>query len=95
MEITIAQFLGYSPFATTEKPTISNTIKDHRLIHGLSQRKLAKILGIDPTTLARWENGRSRPGALLRGRLTKFLGIPDNDILQKTPTVTGRGSLSL
>ena len=90
----IVQFLGYSPFATTDKPTISDAIKDYRLIHGLSQRKLAEVLGVDPTTLARWEKGRSRPGTRMRKRLAEVLGSSDDGISQKTPTTTRRGSLS-
>jgi transcriptional regulator with XRE-family HTH domain len=51
----IAQFLGYSPFSDEEEPTLRAAIKCYRLTHGLSQKKLARNLGIDPTTLARWE----------------------------------------
>jgi transcriptional regulator with XRE-family HTH domain len=90
----IAQFLGYNPFPTEAKHTIGEAIRAYRLTHGLSRKKLANVLRIDPTTLARWENGKSKPGALLKRRLAKFLDISDDGILQKTPTATDRGPLS-
>jgi transcriptional regulator with XRE-family HTH domain len=51
----IVQFLGYDPFPTEAKHTIGEAIRVYRLMRGLSQKRLAKILCIDPTTLARWE----------------------------------------
>ena len=70
----IAQFLGYSPFPVSEDPPIIAAIKAYRLIHGLSQKRLAKILGIDPTTLARWEKGKATPSKKLSERLLDLLG---------------------
>jgi transcriptional regulator with XRE-family HTH domain len=60
--------------------TQREAIKTCRLIHGLSQRKMAKVLKIDPTTLARWENVKSKPGALLKRRLAHFMGISDGSM---------------
>jgi len=74
-------------------PTLSEALKAYRLMHGLSQKKLAKFLGIDPTTLARWEKRTSKPGAMLSRRLARLLGSSAGGVLQKTPTATGRGSL--
>ncbi len=73
----IVQFLGYSPFANKEKYSISEAIKAYRLRHGLSQKKFAKILGIDPTTLARWEKGKSTQTKKLGKRLVDLLNGPD------------------
>ena len=70
----IVQFLGYNPCPVAENPSIPEAIKAYRLMHGLSQKKLAKVLRIDPTTLARWEKGTSKPGAALRKRLAELLG---------------------
>jgi transcriptional regulator with XRE-family HTH domain len=74
----IAQFLGYSPFPTEAKHTIGQAIRAYRLMHGLSQKKLARALRIDPTTLARWEKGRSKPGPALRKRVAVFIGSSDD-----------------
>jgi DNA-binding XRE family transcriptional regulator len=51
----IVQFLGYTPFPNNEESALSGAIKAYRLIHGLSQKKLAKVFKIDLTTLVRWE----------------------------------------
>jgi DNA-binding XRE family transcriptional regulator len=72
----IVRFLGYSSSSSNEEPKLIEAIKAYRLTHGLSQTKLAKILRIDPTTLARWENGRSKPGTTLRKQLAGLLGSP-------------------
>jgi len=90
----IVQFLGYSPFPSYEESAFGEAIKAYRLRHGLSQKKLAKALGIDPTTLARWEKGRSKPGAILSRRLAKLLGSSAAGVLQRIPTDAGRDSLS-
>ena len=90
----IVQFLGYAPFPTNGERTIGGTIKAYRLMHGLSQKKLAKAVGVDPTTLARWENSRSKPGEGLRKRLAGMFGISADAILQKAPSGSGQGSLS-
>jgi transcriptional regulator with XRE-family HTH domain len=51
----IIRFLGYNPGPTREGLTFGERIKMYRKTHGLSQKKLARQLGVDPTTLARWE----------------------------------------
>ena len=44
-----------------------------REIHGLSQRELAKSLGVDVGTLCRWETGKSRPGQVHVKRIENVL----------------------
>ena len=56
----IIEFLGYNPLIETA-PTIGKQIMQYRRNQGLSIKKLARELGIDPTTLARWERGESIP----------------------------------
>jgi len=68
----IVQLFGYNHSPTIENPSIIETIKGYRLIHGLSQKKMAKLLSIDPTTLARWEDGRSRPSLMMKKQLDGF-----------------------
>jgi len=75
-------------FPYNKESSLGEAIKGYRLIHGLSQKKLAKNLGIDPTTLARWESGTSKPGTRLRERLAGLLGDSADGVSQKTPTAT-------
>lgn len=39
------------------------TLRAARVNVGLSQRKAASMLGVDPTTLSKWEKGTSMPKA--------------------------------
>ena len=68
----IIKFLGYDPLQG-DATNIGEKIKRYRIQKGLSLRKLAKELGIDPTTLARWERGESKFNVRLMYRFTCFL----------------------
>lgn len=55
----VIQFLGYDP---RPKPsTVADRLKQHRTALGLSQEAMSKRLGVDPTTLRRWESGGREP----------------------------------
>ena len=66
--------LGYNPFSPKENPSIVEEIKVYRLTHGLGQKKMAKALGIDPKTLARWEKWKSKPSRKLGEQVLELLG---------------------
>lgn len=68
---TIIDFLGYVPFPVGE--TFPERLKAYRLMQGLSQEKFARELGIDETTLWKWENGKSSPSIVLRGRIESHI----------------------
>lgn len=44
----------------------SDTIRDLRTEAGLTQVELAERLGVNPNTIAHWENGRAHPGSASR-----------------------------
>ncbi|MBI3365958.1 MAG: helix-turn-helix transcriptional regulator [Ignavibacteriae bacterium] len=67
----IIQFLGYDPLPVGI--TFGEQIKQYRRKQGLSIKKLAKLLAIDPTTLARWERKQSEPLGKLKEQLRWFL----------------------
>jgi transcriptional regulator with XRE-family HTH domain len=56
----LIEFIGYSPLYISIKG-IGEQIKVYRKVLGITQKCLAKQLGIDPTTLAKWERGKGRP----------------------------------
>ncbi|MCP4369484.1 MAG: helix-turn-helix domain-containing protein [Deltaproteobacteria bacterium] len=56
----IVEFLGYVPFDTYPK-SIGEKIVLYRKLYGLSQKLLARQLGIDPSTLREWEMNRKQP----------------------------------
>ncbi len=70
----IIEFLGYVPCDTSpDSLPLPDRIKVYRRLRGLSQKTLARKLGVDPSTLARWECGRSRPQAELLNRTMAVL----------------------
>ena len=67
----IMEFLEYDPF--DEPDSLSERLRTHRMRLGLSQRKLAAKLGIDPATLANWERGSRKPTKDSRKLIDGFL----------------------
>jgi transcriptional regulator with XRE-family HTH domain len=55
----IVQFLGYDPLPATS--SLPERLAAARRVLGLSQRKMAVKLGVDPATLMGWEAGRHQP----------------------------------
>jgi len=66
----IIEFLGYDPLPQPE--SFPEKLKTYRLRMGLSQKKLAVKLGIDPSTITRWEISQYRPANLCRKLLDKI-----------------------
>jgi transcriptional regulator with XRE-family HTH domain len=68
----IVWFLGYNPLPASK--ALPGRLLMARELLGVTQRVMAKRLGIDPTTLARWENGKSCPSKKLRAVIEHLLG---------------------
>jgi len=79
----IIEFLGYDP-TLSEPKTLSEKLFQYRRSRGVSQKEMAKSLGIDPTTLARWEKNESEPNVKLKGVLTLFFDDLRRQILQES-----------
>ena len=60
----IIRFLGYNPLPTASD--WGERLVRHRTAMGLSQKEAALDLGVDPSTLAKWERGERGPAD--RGR---------------------------
>lgn len=50
-------------------------LKEARKAKGITQEKLAAILGCSQTEISRWESGRE-PGARTLKRIAEALGVP-------------------
>jgi DNA-binding XRE family transcriptional regulator len=48
-------------------------IKDYRVRNALTQATLAEMLGVDPTTVSRWERGRDKPELGVQRRLRDMM----------------------
>lgn len=53
----IIKFLGYFPFEL-DPSTFVGKIKAYRYFNGLSQKRFAKLMNVDPATATRWEEGK-------------------------------------
>lgn len=51
------------------------TLRSLRLRRGLSHRDVAAEVGVDPSTVVRWERGAHRPRAVNADRLAAILGV--------------------
>ncbi len=72
----IIEFLGYTPYDPSVRTT-GEKIVTYRQLLSLSQKKLAHRLGIDPSTLGRWEkNKRQPPERILKDLTTFFTSYP-------------------
>ncbi len=56
----VIKFLGYAP-SDGEQKTLGEKIVYYRWLKGMTQKELARQIGVDPTTLARWERGEKKP----------------------------------
>jgi transcriptional regulator with XRE-family HTH domain len=55
----IIRFLGYNPLPSAEG--CGKRLVQRRTALGLSQKHAAGFLGVDPSTLAKWERGEREP----------------------------------
>lgn len=69
----IVNFLGYVPFSLGD--SFPERLMAYRMIRGLSQKQLARELGIDPTTVRRWEAGIGQPSRRLKERVAAMLSF--------------------
>ena len=77
----IIRYLGYNPLPAAK--TLAGRLTRYRVSLGITQKELAKQLGIDPCTLARWERGDRTPTGLYRKLVDDLL----NEISRsQTPT---------
>ena len=68
----INEFLGYCIWMPSTRT--KDRIWQARRNLGLSHRLLAKQLGVDESTVARWERGEAEPSASVEARFKSMLG---------------------
>jgi transcriptional regulator with XRE-family HTH domain len=69
----IIAFLGYDPCVDRQPQSLAEQLKAQRKKLGLSQKKLAGLLGIDQSTLASWERVEHRPTKTSLHLVNEFL----------------------
>lgn len=68
----IVEFLGYNP-ASIESSTLSGKVKNYRMLHGLSHKKMGEKLGVNGSTIGAWEKGKNLPKPKTMRRLFKLI----------------------
>ena len=77
----IINFLEYLPIKI-DKNSISGKTKAIRLFKGMSQKKLGKLLNIDPSTIDNLENGRHRPSVKVRNIINGYFNNLNKKLLK-------------
>lgn len=67
----IVKFLGYCPYDPAWYP--GETLAMARHYRGITQEAMARLVAVDPGTLARWERNERRPLRLSQKRLEEVL----------------------
>jgi len=68
---SLIRLIGYLPYPVGT--TLADQLVACRTAQGLSQKATARLLGIDPGTLGRWESGERRPQRPFLTRVEAFL----------------------
>ena len=68
----IIKFLGYNPFAV-DAEKLGGRIKNYRIEHGLSHKKMGRIVGVDGATISTWETAKHEPQGTNLTRLNELL----------------------
>lgn len=68
-----------------------SSIQNLRLAKNYTQEQLAKILGVERSTIAKWETGQSMPRTELLIRVADTLDCSIDDLLRHTAKVGGEG----
>jgi transcriptional regulator with XRE-family HTH domain len=71
-----------TPRASRHAPRFPNTIRHYRLKAGLSQAKLAALLGRGNDAVSSWERGLSLPNVPCLMRMAKILGTLAESLYQ-------------
>ena len=64
-------FLGYNPLPSAN--ALSEQLVRQRTSMGMSQKEAARQIGVDPSTLAKWERGERGPTGAFLPRVKRFL----------------------
>lgn len=68
---SVIEFVGYSPFQALDG-TLGQQIKSYRKTIGMSQKKMARQIRVDPTTLSRLERSQGRQLVVVLHRYACF-----------------------
>lgn len=76
----VVDFLGYDPRPPAAIATLPDKLRAKRREMGWGQRELAKALGVDGSTVTRWEQGRTIMKQAHRASVAQFLGVTERNL---------------
>jgi len=79
--VTLRGHKPYPPGYPQSLKTIGDHIRKRRLDLKLTQKKVAKKIGVDKTTVQFWENNRVKPSLRLIPKIVEFLGYDPHKIV--------------
>ena len=86
----IMEFLGYCPYQRAR--SIGDQLRLHRMHRGLTIEAFAKMLGVDPGSIAYWETGKRRPDTQSRKMIENFfVGRFRGEIMHTNPMTFSLG----
>ena len=69
----IIAFLDYDPYPPAAPRTFGDEVFTARRKLGVSRKRLARQIGVDDSTIRRWEEGKSIPRGVQLSQLCRFL----------------------
>ena len=58
-------------------------IREARIAKGLTQKDLARRMGVDRSTVTKWENDQSNPKVAALSKLADALGVTTDELLRR------------
>jgi transcriptional regulator with XRE-family HTH domain len=86
----VVEFLGFNPLPKSDK--LSQRLVNHRNVLGMTQKEFARQLGIDPSTLARWERHERVPTGHLLLRIELLLSGNQTRAFESKPFAAQPGN---
>ena len=71
-----------------------NGFKRARLIKGYTQAEVAKLLGVAPVSVSKWEAGKGLPKAKRMPEVADVLGTTVSDLLNESEGRADRGEVA-
>ncbi|MDR3405038.1 MAG: helix-turn-helix transcriptional regulator [Chthoniobacter sp.] len=68
----VVEFLGFDPFQNGN--TMAHRLVNHRKALGITQKEFARQIGVNPSTLARWERGERMPVGQFASKIENLVG---------------------
>lgn len=70
-------------------------LREIRKRMGLTQEDLARLVGVERSTVTKWESGQNEPPLPMLAKLADVLGVPADELLGRRVSQTGKRSVDV